>query len=76
MLPIRPSDAGAAVELVGAEAGLDQVVLGAAFDRVVAEAAGEADDADRGQRAFDHEAVVAGAEVGHQPARRAAERRS
>ena len=60
--------AGAAVELVGAGAGLDQVVLGAALDRVVAEAAGEADAADRGQRAFDPQAVVAGAEVGHQPA--------
>ena len=60
----------AAVELVGAGAGLDQVVLGAAVDRVVAEAAGEADAADRHQRAFDPQAVVAGAEVGHQPARR------
>ena len=37
----------AAVELVRARAGLDQVVLGAGFDRVVAEAAGEADAADR-----------------------------
>ena len=64
--------AGAAVEVVGAEAGLDQVVLGAAVDRVVAEPAGEPDVLDRGQRAFDAEVVVAGAEVGHQPAGRAA----
>src|SRR6476620_322469 len=56
--------------MVGARAGLDQVVLGPAVDRVVAEAAGEADAADREQRAFDAEAVVAGAEVRHQPARR------
>ncbi len=66
--------AGAAVELVGAGAGLDQVVLGAGVDLVVAEAAGEADAADRQHRAFDPQAVVAGAEVGHQPAARAIRR--
>ena len=58
-----------AVEAVAAEPGLDQVVLGAAFDRVVAEASGEANVLGAGQRAFDDEAVVAGAEVGHHPAR-------
>src|SRR4029077_592869 len=64
----------AAVEAVGAGAGLEQVVLGAGFDDVVAEAAGDADALDRGKRAFHLEPVVAGAEVGHQPARRAAGR--
>ena len=67
----QPVGAGAAVEAVGAEAGLDQVVLGAAVDRVVAEPAGEANVLCPRQRPFDHEAVVAGAEVGHHPARRA-----
>src|SRR6202000_3409659 len=74
----QPVFAGAAVDLVGAQAGRDQVVLGAADDRVVALAAGEADEVDRFERAFDVEAVVAGAEVGHDPAagpfRRAGER--
>ena len=58
----------AAVELVGAEAALDQVVLVAAVDRVVAEAAGDAHVLRPVERAFDREAVVAGAEVGDQPA--------
>ena len=63
--------AGAAVELVGAVAGLDQVVLVATANRVVAEAAGDADVLRPRQRAFDREAVAAGAEVGHHPAGRA-----
>src|SRR3954447_15226244 len=49
---------------------LDKVVLGAGVDRVVAEPAGEADAADRQQRADHPQAVAAGAEVSHQPARR------
>src|SRR3954464_8762351 len=47
---------------------LDEVVLGAGVDRVVAEPAGEANAADRQQRADHPQAVVAGAEVSHQPA--------
>ena len=41
--------AGTAVEVVAAAAGLDQVVLGPAVDRVVAVATGDADAADGGQ---------------------------
>ena len=64
----QPVGAVAAVELVGAGAGLEQVVLGAAFDDVVAFAAGDAHVLRAGERAFDPQAVVAGAEVGGQPA--------
>src|SRR6185295_4293501 len=49
---------------------LDQVVLGATVDRVVAETAGEPNVLRPLQRAFGREAVVAGTQVGHHPARR------
>src|ERR1700761_8009677 len=66
----QPVGAVAAVDVVGAGAGLDQVFLGAAVDRVVAFAAIDADEVDRFEAAFDGQFVVAGAEVGHHPARR------
>ena len=54
--PGQPADqavrTGPAVDVVAAGAGLDQVVLGASVDHVVPGAAGEADEADRGQRAL------------------------
>src|SRR6201996_6469312 len=66
----QPVGAVAAVDVIGAGAGLDQVFLGATVDRVVAFAAVDADEVDRFEAAFDRQFVVAGAEVGHQPARR------
>src|ERR1044072_6309365 len=66
----QPIGAVTAIEAVGARAGLDQVVLGTAADRVVALAAGDAHVLGALERALDHQAVVAGAEVGHQPASR------
>src|SRR6185312_8592994 len=66
--------ARAAVKPVGPGTGLEEVVLGAAADHVVAEAAGDADEADRDQRAFDEEVIVARAAVDHQPAGGAVER--
>src|SRR3954465_6958667 len=76
--PGQPADEAvrpiASVYVIGAWAGLDQVVLGAGMDRVVAEAAGETDAADGQQRADHPPAVRAGAEVDHQPASRSAGR--
>ena len=69
----QPVFAFSAVDVVAARAGLDQVVLRAAVDGVVAGAAGDADVLDRRQGALDPEAVVAGAEFGHQPAGGAAD---
>ena len=65
----QPVGAVAAVDVVGAGAGLDQVFLGAAVDRVIAFAAVDADEVDGFEAAFDSQFVVAGAEVGHHPAR-------
>src|SRR5689334_11546578 len=76
--PVQPSRARhaayqpvrtvAAVEAIGAEAALDQIVLGPAFDRVVAESAGDANVLGALQRPIDDEAVVPRSEVGHDPA--------
>ena len=73
MPPTRAIGARAAVKLVGTGAGLEEVVLGAAAEYVVALAAVDPHAAERDQRAFGAKAVVAGAEVDHQPASRAVE---
>src|SRR6201992_2144613 len=66
----QPVGAVAAVDVVGAGAGLEQGFLRAAVARVVAVTAVDADEVDRFEAAFDGQFVVAGAEIGHQPARR------